>query len=146
MKNLYNILGVEKDATHEDVKQAYRKLAMKYHPDRNQDNIEESEQKMKEITHAYYILSDEGRRMRYDHTGSTSNLSSRQTAAYDEDFEQWYNEFRNTKDYKLLESITGILFSFLAPRSKFRDRQSRNEAREKTTKVMSLFIKKFGEK
>jgi len=65
-KDLYNILGVAKTASQDDIKKAFRKLAMKYHPDRNPDNREEAEAKFKEAKAAYDILSDEQKRATYD--------------------------------------------------------------------------------
>ena len=68
-KDLYNILGVAKTASQDDIKKAFRKLAMKYHPDRNPDNREEAEAKFKEAKAAYDILSDEQKRASYDRYG-----------------------------------------------------------------------------
>ncbi|MDO4642532.1 MAG: molecular chaperone DnaJ [Cardiobacteriaceae bacterium] len=68
-KDLYKILGVAKNASQEDIKNAFRKLAMKYHPDRNPDNKEEAENKFKEAKAAYDILSDEQKRATYDRYG-----------------------------------------------------------------------------
>jgi curved DNA-binding protein len=71
MKNTdyYKILGVAKDASTEEIKKAYRKLALKYHPDRNQGN-KESEEKFKEANEAYAVLSDPEKRKQYDTFGS----------------------------------------------------------------------------
>jgi len=70
MKNndYYKVLGVPKDASETDIKAAYRKLALKYHPDRNPDN-KESEAKFKEATQAYEILGDKQKRQSYDQYG-----------------------------------------------------------------------------
>lgn len=68
-KDYYKILGVEKDATQEEIKKAYRKLALKYHPDRNPDN-KQSEEKFKEITEANEVLSDQEKRKKYDQLGA----------------------------------------------------------------------------
>lgn len=68
-KDYYKILGVEKDATQEEIKKAYRKLALKYHPDRNPDN-KQSEEKFKEITEANEVLSDPEKRKKYDQLGA----------------------------------------------------------------------------
>ncbi len=65
-KNYYEILGVDKKASNDDIKSAYRKLAMKYHPDRNQGNAEAAE-KFKEINEAHETLSDSQKRAAYDY-------------------------------------------------------------------------------
>jgi molecular chaperone DnaJ len=67
-KDLYEILGVSKSATQEEIKSAYRKMALKYHPDRNPGN-KEAEEKFKEAAGAYEILSDEQKRRTYDQFG-----------------------------------------------------------------------------
>lgn len=67
----YKILGVEKTASADDIKKAYRKLAMKYHPDQNKDN-KEAEAKFKEVSHAYDVLKDEQKRAAYDRFGSAA--------------------------------------------------------------------------
>lgn len=68
VKDYYKILGVEKTATSEQLKKAYRKLAVKYHPDKNPDN-KAAEDKFKEINEAYEVLGDEEKRKKYDQFG-----------------------------------------------------------------------------
>ena len=72
MNNLYQILGVEKNATADEIKKAYRTLAFKYHPDRNAGD-KAAEDKFKEINEAYSILGDETKRRQYDMMGSYSS-------------------------------------------------------------------------
>jgi curved DNA-binding protein len=100
MKNMdyYKILGVAKDASTEEIKKAYRKLALKYHPDRNQGN-KESEEKFKEANEAYAVLSDPEKRKQYDTFGSTG-------------FQQRYSQediFRNSDIGSILREF-GINF------------------------------------
>ena len=68
MKNYYEILGVEQNATPQQIKSAYKKLAKKWHPDLNRDNLSQAEEMMKAINVAYNILSDEVARSDYDKT------------------------------------------------------------------------------
>jgi len=65
MKDYYDILSVSKDASSDDIKKSFRKLAQKYHPDKNPDNAEASD-KFKEINEAYQVLSDKQKRQEYD--------------------------------------------------------------------------------
>ncbi len=67
-RDYYEVLGVGRSAGPEEIKKAYRKLAVKYHPDRNQNNAE-AEKKFKEATEAYEVLSDEKKRQAYDNYG-----------------------------------------------------------------------------
>lgn len=69
-RDYYKVLGVERNADEESIKKAYRKLAMQYHPDRNQ-NDKSAEDKFKEIGEAYSILSDQGKKAQYDRFGHT---------------------------------------------------------------------------
>ncbi len=77
-KDYYDTLGVPKNAADEDIKKAYRKLAMKHHPDRNQgDKSKVSEEKFKEAKEAYEVLSDDSKRAAYDqygHAGVDPNM------------------------------------------------------------------------
>ncbi|MDO4796273.1 MAG: molecular chaperone DnaJ [Brachymonas sp.] len=77
-RDYYEVLGVPRNASEDDIKKAYRKLAMKYHPDRNQgDAAKEAEVKFKEVKEAYEILSDDQKRSAYDqygHAGVDPNM------------------------------------------------------------------------
>ena len=67
-RDYYEVLGVEKSSDANTIKRAYRKLAMKYHPDRN-ENDAEAEEMFKEVSEAYAVLSDDDKRARYDQFG-----------------------------------------------------------------------------
>ena len=68
-KDYYQTLGVAKNVSKEELKSAYRKLALKYHPDRNPGNAQ-AEAHFKEVTHAYTILCDDDKRAAYDRFGA----------------------------------------------------------------------------
>ena len=114
--NYYEILGVNRDATIQEIKKAYKKLAKKWHPDLNRDNIKVAEAKMKEINVAYTTLSDEVARIDYNKkldaesktsakTGSSTqrqagtHKTSRKTSAGNSsgrvDFENIHSSFEN---------------------------------------------------
>jgi DnaJ-class molecular chaperone len=67
-RDYYEVLGIQKGASEDEIKSAFRKMAMKYHPDRNPDN-KEAEEKFKEVNEAYSILSDPDKKAKYDRFG-----------------------------------------------------------------------------
>jgi molecular chaperone DnaJ len=78
-RDYYDVLGVSRKASKDEIKQAYRKLAMKFHPDMNKDNQKDAEEKFKEISEAYEVLADDDKRTRYDqygHEGVSSTFGS----------------------------------------------------------------------
>jgi molecular chaperone DnaJ len=95
-KDYYELLGVDRNATQEDIKKAYRRLALKYHPDRNPGD-KEAEQKFKEISEAYDVLSDPEKRANYDRFGHEGlrGFATRdfQTASVDDIFEMFSDIF-----------------------------------------------------
>ncbi|XP_063925294.1 dnaJ homolog subfamily B member 6 isoform X1 [Zophobas morio] len=84
MVDYYKVLEVSKNATTAEIKKAYRKLALKWHPDKNQDNIEEATKKFKEISEAYEVLSDDSKRKIYDNrmNRSSTTRTSRSHRSY----------------------------------------------------------------
>lgn len=70
-RDLYDVLGVSRDASDDEIKKAYRKLSKKYHPDINKE--EDAEEKFKEVTEAYEVLSDAQKRAAYDQYGHAAN-------------------------------------------------------------------------
>ncbi len=88
-KDYYKILGVEKDATQEEIKKAYRKLAMKHHPDKNPGN-KQAEEKFKEITEANEVLGNPDKRKKYDQLGANWRQYERSGAGGNQD---WYRNY-----------------------------------------------------
>lgn len=97
-RDYYEVLGVARTASLDEVKKTYRKLALKYHPDRNPENQKESEDKFKEATEAYSILSDQEKRARYDQLGHAA-------------FAQGGGGFGDFGDFSAFEDVFGDLFS-----------------------------------
>ena len=73
-EDYYETLGVNKSSSDDEIKQAYRKKAMKYHPDRNKDD-KEAEKKFKKINEAYYVLKDKEKKSQYDQFGHQAQVS-----------------------------------------------------------------------
>lgn len=93
--NYYETLGVDKNASLEQIKKAYRKLALKYHPDRQSTNKEAAEEKFKQINEAYAVLSDPKKRERYDTVGHQHfhNQYSQEDIFRSTDFNSIFSEF-----------------------------------------------------
>lgn len=87
-KDYYKILGVERKASDDDIRKAYRKLAMQYHPDHNPSN-KQAEDRFKEINEAYQVLSDSKKRSHYDRLGSDYSTWRRDGAPGDFDWGQY---------------------------------------------------------
>lgn len=111
-KDYYSILGVTKNATDEEMKKAFRKLAVKYHPDKNPGN-KEAEEKFKELNEAYEVLSDAEKRKKYDKYGANWNQfngsqgqhqyqggspGSGQSYRFDDDSDEFYGQSGDFSD------------------------------------------------
>lgn len=81
-KDYYQILGVPKNASQEQVKKAYRKLAMQYHPDRNPGKEQWANEKFKEINEAFGVIGDPQKRQQYDQFGTAGNIGDIFGSAY----------------------------------------------------------------
>ncbi len=98
-KDYYQILGVPESADAETIKREYRKLAVKYHPDKNPKDRKHAEEKFKGISEAYYVLSDAKRRAEYDQMRrfgpSAGHAGAAPGQAYGFDFEDLLRQFRS---------------------------------------------------
>lgn len=107
-KDYYETLGVSREASQEEIKKAFRSLARKYHPDTNPDNAKEAENKFKEVSEAYEVLSDDDKRRMYDRTGRVDFGSGRSDFTWD-DFSH-FNDFSDLGD--IFRTIFGGNFGF----------------------------------
>src|SRR5512136_1681820 len=82
-RDYYEVLEIGKSASKDEIKKAYRKLAMKFHPDMNKENQKEAEEKFKEISEAYEVLVDDDKRARYDQYGHEGVSSTFGTGGFD---------------------------------------------------------------
>jgi len=104
MVDYYKTLEVQRGSSTSDIRKAYRRLALKWHPDKNPENQEEANRKFKEISEAYEVLSDEKKRRMYDQYGKDGLGSQHRprshSHAFDEDFDFGFNSysFRDPQD------------------------------------------------
>lgn len=117
MKDYYQILGVSKTASEEDLRRSYRKLAMKYHPDRNPDDPN-AEEKFKEVAEAYGVLTDSVKRREYDACRSRGKAYSSSQAAGGFSYSQEDILRDLFKDPRFQQMFNGVLREF--QRSGFR--------------------------
>jgi molecular chaperone DnaJ len=107
-KDYYEVLGVSKTASQDEIKKAFRTLAKKYHPDANPENKEQAAEKFKEISEAYEVLSDENKRKMYDQTGRVDFGAGRSDFTW-QDFSH-YDDFSDLRD--IFSRIFGGNFGF----------------------------------
>jgi curved DNA-binding protein len=152
-KDYYKILGLSKTASAEDIKKAYRKLAVKYHPDKNQNN-KAAEEKFKEINEANEVLGDPEKRKKYDELGENWNSYQQhggQKDTGDFDWSQWTSkgnytnggQFHETDFSDFFENIFGGQFGREARPGKGQDYQvnvelSLEEAYSGATRLLDL--------
>jgi len=97
-RDYYEVLGIDRQASDQTIKSAYRKLAMQYHPDRNPNNKEEAEERFKEITEAYSVLADSQKRAAYNQfghagVGSAGGWNPDFSSTIFSDFEDLFGDF-----------------------------------------------------
>ena len=109
-KNYYQVLGVKKDATGKEIKQAYRRLARKYHPDVNLGD-KTSEAKFKDINEAHQVLSDPEKRKKYDHYGDQWEYADQFAKSKGQENARWnFEQGGTTFQYSDLNDIFSDLF------------------------------------
>ena len=109
-QNYYEILGTSKDASADDIKRAYRKLALKFHPDKNPDNKKESEEKFKKVSEAYEVLSDPQKRAKYDQFGHAGVDSSFGAGGFSWDNFHHFDDLRDIFGSDIFSSFGGDAF------------------------------------
>lgn len=110
-RDYYEVLGIGKNATDDEMKKAYRKLAKQYHPDANPNNKEESEKKFKEVSEAYEILSDKQKREMYDRFGFDGPNSAGGQGGY-YSYGSGFDGFGGFSDFGDLGDLGDIFSSF----------------------------------
>lgn len=104
MVNYYKTLELPRNATNDEIKKAYRKLALKWHPDKNPDDLDTANKKFKDISEAYEVLSDDNKRKMYDRYGkdgvsnNRSGVGSSRQSTDDFDIEFGFFKFRDPED------------------------------------------------
>lgn len=138
-RDYYEVLGVDKSASDDDLKKAYRKLAKKYHPDANPDNKAEAEAKFKEVNEAYEVLSDKQKRQMYDQFGFDGpQYASGQGGGY-YSYGSGFDGFSGFTDFGDLGDLGDIFSSFFGGSSS-RSRANSNGPRKGTDLKVSLDI------
>ncbi|MBN0970831.1 molecular chaperone DnaJ [Mycoplasma phocoeninasale] len=115
-KDYYEVLGISRDAKDSEIKSAYRKLAMKYHPDRNKDH--DAEEKFKEVAEAYEVLSNPEKRKQYDQLGHSAFDQNSFHFSAEDIFGSFFGSFKNA--FSGFEGASGFedLFNFGARHSR----------------------------
>ncbi|XP_076236748.1 dnaJ homolog subfamily B member 6-B isoform X2 [Calliopsis andreniformis] len=112
MVDYYKILEVQRTATTGDIKKAYRKLALKWHPDKNPENLDEANRRFKEISEAYEVLIDEKKRRVYDQYGKEGLQMPGGKRRYDDDFD---THFTSTFVFRDPEEVFREFFGSSSP-------------------------------
>ncbi len=120
-KDYYEVLGVNKNSTDDEIKKTYRKLARKYHPDLNRDDPKAAETKMREINEAYDVLKDKEKRTQYDKSRQRVHEPDKPSSDFSELYKTWFGD------------------SYDAPKSK------KNRARKNTSDLNDLYNEWFGD-
>jgi DnaJ-class molecular chaperone len=106
LKDYYRVLDIRRDASAQDIKKAFRRLALQYHPDRNPENVREAGEKFKEINEAYEVLGDEQTRLQYDRLTDLSSYQRRTMSVEDTSIE----DIRMDSILEMLQRLAGTSF------------------------------------
>ncbi len=141
-RDYYEVLGVSKNATKDEIKRAYRKLAKKYHPDLNKDNKEEAAEKFKEISEAYEVLMDDEKRARYDrygHAGVANDFGgggfSWQNFSHADDLEDIFG----SDFFSFMEDLFGFSFGNFS-RSSYRTSHSSSRGQSQRGEDIRVYL------
>ena len=112
MKDYYKILNIDKTANKEQIKTAYKKLALQYHPDKNPTNKEEAENKFKEISEAYEILGDSQKKINYDNGNNIIINQNNPFDIFNNIFKQSNNVFDiNINNFSNIHNLSNQTYS-----------------------------------
>ncbi len=145
MKDYYKILGLERSASEDDIKKAYRTLAFKYHPDRNPDS-KTAEAKFKEVNDAYQVLGDAVKRSEYDRYGSAdenpfaSYASSYRRQTENAEYEYYGNPFGSEESFWTWFSSSNPNASEDYGRSRYEWSSSRGSKKTRSHVLSSLVL------
>jgi curved DNA-binding protein len=104
--NYYDILNINKNASQDDIKKAYYKLALKYHPDKNKDK--DAEEKFKEISNAYEILSDDNKKKSYDNNNLNINTFGNAHDIFNQIFQQHSFNLNNFNSFNISQTMKSV--------------------------------------
>ena len=134
-KDYYQLLGVNRNATEQEIKKAYRKLAMEYHPDRNPGNERWANEKFKEVNEAFGVLGDPHKRKQYEQFGTVGNAGDMFSSAYTRNtFEDLMKDFGGAGlGFGFLDDIFGDIlggtgFSFRSYNQGFKGRKGKSSS------------------
>ena len=144
-KDYYKILEIDKNCSPDEIRKAYKKLVLKYHPDKNPENMEESEKKFKEIYEAYSVLSNPSKKSDYDSFGRTNFQNFDYTNI--DPFSFFNDYFKDNEEFN--EDIKDINLNNINKEKPQNDIERRFNEIEKRLKLMNMdngFTKKDYEK